>query len=358
MRRLATMSLLRESALVLVPVLILIAHGDLALGFEAGGREVTVERIIELGTGDNRVMKHLDHLTNQIGPRPSASKNLKKACEWAGTQLTAFGLKDVRLEKCVEFPVKRLLIKRVVPLHNVVADIPGTDLPDEYVIVSAHIDSPVDGGTGASDNGTGVAAAMEAARLLLESGARPRRTIRFILFAAEEQGKLGSLAYVADHPELIPKISAMLNMDEGSDHISGIRATDVMMEDLEDVLARIRTLNPELPFTIQRLESLDQMRVLCCGTGGSSDYGPFLEAGVPALQWIQSGKTPVPFLGHTERDIYENVNPVHQKHSAVVIALAALGIADLDHKISRKGIVTEAQPAPEKKSRCCPASGS
>lgn len=327
---------------------------------EAIRQEATVqERIISLGRDDCKVMQHLYHLTERIGPRVSGTENLQIAVEWARDRFEDFGLADVHLERCPEVPGSYLLtslvrlVKSPVPMYNVVADIPGVEKPDEYVIIGAHLDSD-DAATGASDDGTGVAAAMEAARILIEAGARPRRTIRFILFAAEERGKLGSKAYVADHPELKPKISAMLNMDEGSDYLSGIAATDAIMEDFNRVFAPIRYLDPEMPFTIQRLAHLDQAMTSCCGGIGSSDHGPFLEAGVPAFQWVQRGRDPLPFYGHTQYDTYDRVNPEFQRHSAIVIALGALGIANLDHLLSRENLTTPSA-SPARGSDCCPA---
>ncbi|NIM99960.1 MAG: M20/M25/M40 family metallo-hydrolase [candidate division Zixibacteria bacterium] len=316
------------------------------------------EHIISLGKNDNRVMEHLYHLTNRIGPRPAGSENFQIASEWARDRFADFGLKNVHLERCAEVSIPGFLasIARLVraptPVFNVIADIPGTELPDEYVIVGAHIDSH-DAGTGAADNGTGVAAAVEAARILMESGAEPRRTIRFILFGGEELGKVGSQAYVADHPDLMPRVSAMLNMDQGGDHISGIYATDDLTEDFEKVFAPVRSLSSRMPFAIQRVEHLTQIIADCCGGAGTSDHGPFFEAGVPAFNWLQKGQNPVQYRPHTKYDTYEYINPQYQKHSATVIALAAYGMANLDHMLSRENLMdpsgSQAQGSP-----CCP----
>jgi hypothetical protein len=93
----------------------------------------------------------------------------------------------------LEFDIRNHFRKGPIKLYNVVADIPGTEHPDEYVICGGHIDS-WDGATGATDNGTGCATALEAARILVKSGVKPRRTIRFMLWSGEEQGLLGSHA--------------------------------------------------------------------------------------------------------------------------------------------------------------------
>ena len=127
----------------------------------------------------------------------------------------------------LEFDIRNYFKKGPIPLYNVIADIPGTEFPDEYVIVGGHIDS-WDGATGTTDNGTGCATTLEAARLLMKSGIRPRRTIRFMLWSGEEQGLMGSRAYVKDHPELMKKISAVLVHDGGTNYLSGIAATKAM----------------------------------------------------------------------------------------------------------------------------------
>src|SRR5262249_25250808 len=95
----------------------------------------------------------------------------------------------------VEFDIRNYFKKGPIKLYNVIADIPGTEKPDEYVIVGGHIDS-WDGATGTTDNGTGCATTLEAARILMKAGVKPRRTIRFMLWSGEEQGLLGSREYV------------------------------------------------------------------------------------------------------------------------------------------------------------------
>jgi hypothetical protein len=345
----------------------MLAIVSVGLGTIASGRVVDhkssiQDRIMSIGKSDNRVMEHLYHLTDQIGPRPNGSENLEVACEWARDELTSFGLSNAHLEKCSDKSTTLLigLVRDLLDvrgrLYNVVADIPGTELPDEYVIVGAHIDSD-DAGTGAADNGTGVAAAMEAARILMASGARPRRTIRFILFSGEEIGKVGSLAYVESHPDLMPRVSAMLNMDQGGDHISGIYAADAMLGDFEEIFAPVKSLNQNMPFAIERVEHLTEIIKDCCGSAGTSDHGPFFEAGVPAFAWLQKAEKPTRYRPHTRYDTYDNVNPEYLKHSAAVIALSAFGIADMDHMLSRENMGAASRSL-ARGSGCSPSSSS
>src|SRR6202012_411528 len=102
-----------------------------------------------------------------------------------------------------------------VEVYNTVAEIRGTEKPDEYVIVGGHLDS-WDLGTGATDDGTGALAVVAAARALQKLGVQPKRTIRFVMFSGEEQGLNGSRAYVKAHSAELPKISAVLVHDSGT----------------------------------------------------------------------------------------------------------------------------------------------
>ncbi len=234
----------------------------------------------------------------------------------------------------LEFDIRNYFKKGPIPLFNVIADIPGTEFPDEYVIVGGHIDS-WDGATGATDNGTGCATTLEAARLLMKSGIRPKRTIRFMLWSGEEQGLMGSRAYVKAHPELVPKISAVLVHDGGTNYLSGIGATKAMRKDMEIAMAPVIGLEPAMPFTIRDVNGL---------RGGGSDHASFLTAGVPGFFWGQAGKAVYSRTHHTQNDTYDAAVADYQKHSSIVAALGALGIADLDHLLSREAMVAPGGP--------------
>lgn len=229
----------------------------------------------------------------------------------------------------LEFDIRNGFKKGPIPLSNVIADIPGGEFPDEYVIVGGHIDS-WDGATGTTDNGTGCATTLEAARLLMQAGVRPRRTIRFMLWSGEEQGLLGSRAYVQAHPELREKVSAVLVHDGGTNYLSGIAATKAMRADLEEVFAPVLVLDESKPFALREVSGL---------RSGGSDHDSFLRAGVPAFFWGQTGKAVYRRTHHTQHDTYDAAIAEYQVHSSIVVALGALGIADLDHRLSREGLV-------------------
>jgi carboxypeptidase Q len=226
----------------------------------------------------------------------------------------------------LEFDIRNYFKPGPIKLYNVIADIPGVSLPDEYVIVGGHIDS-WDGATGATDNGTGVATTLEAARILMKTGVKPKRTIRFMLWSGEEQGLLGSAAYVKAHKELTPKISAVLVHDGGTNFLSGIGATEAILSDFEQVFASVKDLDPKFPFELRKIGGL---------FGGGSDHASFLAANVPGFFWRQDGRARYQRTHHTQYDTFDAAVPEYQRHSSLVVALAAFGIADLDHMLSRE----------------------
>ncbi len=225
----------------------------------------------------------------------------------------------------LEFDIRNYFKKGPIKLYNVMADIRGSELPDEYVIIGGHIDS-WDGATGTTDNGTGVATTLEAARILMKAGVKPRRTIRFMVWSGEEQGLLGSAAYVKAHKDVMPKISAVLVHDGGTNYLSGIGATEAMMSDFELVFAPVKELDPQFPFEVRKVIGL---------SGGGSDHASFLTANVPGFFWRQSGKARYQRTHHTQFDTFDAAIPEYQKHSALVAAVSAYGIANLDHLLSR-----------------------
>jgi hypothetical protein len=234
--------------------------------------------------------------------------------------------KDVQ----VAFDIRNHFRKGPIPLYNVIAEIPGTEFPDECVIVGGHIDS-WDGATGATDNGAGCATTMEAARILMEAGVKPKRTIRFMLWSGEEQGLLGSRAYVEKNRDDVAKnVSAVFVHDGGTNYVAGIRCTEAMKADFEKVFAAAMELDERAPFEI---EIVEQMR-----PRGGSDHVPFIRAGVPGFFWNQRGRATYRTTHHTQFDTYETVVPEYQRHSSIVIAIGALGTANLDHLLPRDGI--------------------
>ena len=219
--------------------------------------------------------------------------------------------------------------KGPIPLYNVIAELPGSEKPDELVIVGGHLDS-WDGARGATDNGTGVSSTLEAARLLTVAGARPKRTIRFMLWSGEEQGLQGSRAYIKAHPEETPKISAVLVHDGGTNYVSGIHALESMVPAFEKALEPLLHLDTELRFAIRKVGGLP--------FGIGSDHDSYLSVGVPGFHWLQSGRANYFFGHHTQNDTFELAIPEYQRHTSMVVALGALGIADLPELLPRAGL--------------------
>jgi hypothetical protein len=240
------------------------------------------------------------------------------------------GLIQEGKEVTLEFDIRNFFRPGPVKQYNVIADLPGTDKPDEYVIVGGHIDT-WDSATGTCDNGTGCATTLEAARILMAAGVKPRRTIRFMLWSGEEQGLLGSAAYVRANPDLMPKISAVLVHDGGTNYLSGIKSTPAMQSDMELVFAPVKGLNADMPFSVQVMN--DGL------TPGSSDHDSFLRAGVPAFFWNQSGRADYNHIHHTQFDTFDGAIPEYQEHSAKVVALGAYGLASLDRLLPRDKLV-------------------
>jgi len=228
----------------------------------------------------------------------------------------------------LEFDIRNWFEKGPIPLSNVIAEIPGTEKPDEYVIVSGHLDS-WDGAAGCVDNGTGCATTLESARLLVKAGVKPKRTIRFMLWSGEEQGLLGSAGWIKKHKDELEKISAVLVHDGGTNYCAGINANPPMVKDFETIFAPVKNLDPEMPFTVKEVKGLSP---------GSSDHDSFLGANVPGFFWNQKGKMNYTHAHHTQYDTFDQAVPEYEKNSSIVIAVGALGIANLPQLLSRENL--------------------
>lgn len=235
----------------------------------------------------------------------------------------------------VEFDIRNHFRKGPIPLYNVVADLVGTEFPDEYVVVGGHIDS-WDGATGTTDNGTGTATTIEVARILTAIQAKPRRTIRFMLWSGEEQGLQGSRAWVKaqieKNPEAMSKYSACLVHDGGTNYLSGIAGMKEMRPQLETVFGPVTSLNPDLPFAIRDIAAFTPI---------GSDHESFTAVGVPGFFWDQAGRANYTHTHHTQYDTYDSAIPEYQRHSSVVAAVGALGIANLPTLLTRENFKVE-----------------
>ncbi|MBI1807362.1 MAG: M20/M25/M40 family metallo-hydrolase [Ignavibacteria bacterium] len=229
--------------------------------------------------------------------------------------------------------------------YNIIAELPGTDLKDEVVMIGAHFDS-WQGGTGATDNGTGSSVCMEAMRILKTLNLKPRRTIRMGLWGGEEQGLLGSKAYVTKHfgekeggfferggkvtlkPEA-EKFSAYFNNDNGSGKVRG-----VYMQGNEAV-------RPIFRAWLRPFADMGASTLTLENTGGT-DHQSFDALGLPGFQFIQDELEYGSRTHHSTMDVYDRVQPEDLKQASVIMAVFAYNAAMRDEKFPHKPM-----PAPQ-----------
>ncbi len=202
----------------------------------------------------------------------------------------------------------------VVPTFNTIAEIPGTEKPDEYVILSAHFDS-WDGGTGATDNGTGSVTMMEVARILKEVYPAPKRTILVGLWGSEEQGLNGSRAFVEDNPEIVDGLQALFNQDNGTGRVVNINGqgflhsyefiTRWLSAVPEDVRTHIETDFPGMP------------------SGGGTDHAAFVTAGAPGFMLRSLSWSYWNYTWHTNRDTYDKIVFDDLRNNVILTAVLA-----------------------------------
>lgn len=256
---------------------------------------------------------------------------------------------------------------------NVIAEIPGTDLKDEIVMLGAHFDS-WHSGTGATDNAVGCGVALEAVRILKAIDAKPRRTIRVALWTGEEQGLLGSKAYVTDHfgsatgggggfgggggrggaggeggdgerrrprikYELKPeheKLSCYFNLDNGTGKIRGIH------------LQGNEALRPMFRQWFAQFNDMGASTITHANTGGT-DHLSFDSVGLPGFQFIQDEIEYDTRTHHSSMDVYERIQADDVKQASVIMASFVYQAAVRDEKLTRKpldGEIALPTPAP------------
>ncbi|MEZ6014484.1 MAG: M20/M25/M40 family metallo-hydrolase [Planctomycetota bacterium] len=235
----------------------------------------------------------------------------------------------------VEADLKHYFTEGPIPVYNTIAEIKGTEFPDEVVIISAHLDSwNGPGSQGTQDNGTGSSVTLEAARILAAVGAKPRRTIRFCLWSGEEQGLLGSRGYVESlSDEELSKISAAFVDDGGTYYQGGLECIESMRPMLEAATAPLAAAFPDLPITHQVGERMPR--------GGSSDHASFNRKGVPGFFWIEKNRPGLEGMGyrfswHTQKDTLEYAIEEYLVQSATCSAVTAYNLAMADTLLPRE----------------------
>jgi hypothetical protein len=227
----------------------------------------------------------------------------------------------------LEFDIRNWFYPGPVAYHNVVARIPGTERPDEIVLLGAHLDS-FDGASGAADNGSGVATMMEAMRLLAAAGEKPHRTIMMVAFGAEENGLKGASAFAERHAASLPGIVMMLNRDSRPGAISGIAVPSAWRKVFERVERDLAGAHPVFEFEA----SIDDTPP---GKGAEnrragSDDSVFAMKGIPAPRFSAMTDFDYGQVHHTVADTYDKVLPFRsaQQYSAMAIAIIAHEVAN------------------------------
>ncbi len=258
----------------------------------------------------------------------------------------------IELDLAVEFQDKDLMA------YNTVAEIPGTDLKDEVVMLGGHLDS-WHSGTGATDNGAGCAVGMEAVRIIKALGLTPRRTIRIALWTGEEQGLLGSRAYVKEHFGEAPgggmgglfgggapprprrpkegtkkpeydKFSAYFNLDNGTGKVRGV------------YLQGNEAVRPIFRQWLAPFREMGATTITPANTGGT-DHLSFDAIGLPGFQFIQDEVEYDTRTHHSNQDVFDRAQADDLKQASVIMAAFVYQTANRDAKLPRKG-----QPAPAK----------
>ncbi|MEM0519137.1 M20/M25/M40 family metallo-hydrolase [Aequorivita flava] len=218
----------------------------------------------------------------------------------------------------------------VVPTFNTIAQIKGTEKPDEYVILSAHFDS-WDGGTGATDNGTGTLVMMEAMRILKKVYPNPKRTILVGHWGSEEQGLNGSSSFVADHPEIVNNVQAVFNQDNGTGRAVSINGAG-FLQSYEYISRWLKAV----PDTISKhIETTFPGRP----SSGGSDNASFVAAGAPAFNLSSLSWDYWNYTWHTNLDTYDKIVFDDVQSNVILAAIMAYMASEDDSKTSREQII-------------------
>lgn len=236
------------------------------------------------------------------------------------------------------------------PVFNTIATIPGTEKPNEYVFLSAHLDS-WDAGQGATDNGTGTITMMEAARILKKVLPNPKRTIIIGHWNGEEQGLNGSRAYIEDHPEIVKNTIALFNQDNGTGRIVSING-----QGFEQSYAFLGRWLQAIPNEYSNYLKPDFPGL---PSNGGSDNAAFIAAGVPAFYLSALPWGYRTYTWHTNRDTYDKIIFEEVKRNAIVTAILVYQAAQDTATVSKQQIImpldkdgkTTKWPTPHKSNR-------
>jgi len=221
------------------------------------------------------------------------------------------------------------------PVFNTVARITGSDKPNEYVMLSAHLDS-WDAGSGATDNGTGTITMLEAMRILHEIYPHPKRTILVGHWSGEEEGDIGSSAFAADHPEILKGLQALFNQDNGTGGIDSVQTNGFV--DGAPALARWMS---RMPADMTRSIALMMPGV---AHNESTDSDAFDCRNAPGFFLTSSDWSYTDYTWHTNRDTYDKINFDNVKRNATLVALFAYEASEDPTFLSRTRRVPPIDP--------------
>lgn len=216
----------------------------------------------------------------------------------------------------------------IVPVFNTLAEIKGIEKPDEYVMLSAHFDS-WDGGTGATDNGTGTLTMMEAMRILKKIYPNPKRTILVGHWGSEEEGLNGSRAFVEDHPEIIQNLQVLFNQDNGTGRVTSISGQGFLNS--YDYIGRWLSKVPE---SIRKF--ITESKYPGTPGGGGSDFASFVAVGAPAFSLSSLNWSYGTYTWHTNRDTYDKVVFDDVRNNAILTAILVYIASEDPAKTSRE----------------------
>lgn len=238
----------------------------------------------------------------------------------------------------LEFDIRNHFKPGPVKYHNVLGIIRGTEFPDEYVMSGGHLDA-FDVATGGVDCGTGVAPNLEAARMIMQAGGKPRRSIVFCLWAGEEFGLWGSKFWVENSKDKLENISNYFNRDGGPTITNSITVPPAMFDAFKQATSRLNEINQEFPFTLYKREGEARPKPT---TAGGSDHAHFAINGVPTISFGNADPKGYDFnygeIWHTERDTYNMSIPEYMEHTSTVMAVVLYNLANQDKILSRKGL--------------------
>ncbi len=222
-----------------------------------------------------------------------------------------------------------------VPQFNVIATIPGTELPNEYVMLSAHLDS-WHGATGATDNGTGTITMLEAMRILKETYPNPRRTIIVGHWGAEEQGLIGSRAFAEDHPEIVENLQVLFNQDNGT-----WRTEYIQTQGLSKASGNLASWIAQLPTEIS---SGIELGLPGPQETGGSDHVSFMCEGAPGWRLQSHYPDYRQYTWHTNRDTYDKIVFDDLKNNATLAAMLMYLASEDPVRVPRdRAVLTDAR---------------